>query len=103
MELATIEAKEVDQIWNDGDLNFHLHQNHFNRRNIEKENILTAADTFVIVRGIAGIGKSTIIKSYVKSWMDSKILTGKTPNEAKIDFLFKFTCRELNTIENLKS
>ena len=52
------------------------------------------------MRGVAGIGKSTLIQRYVLKWPKNEILNGKN-NEQKIDFLFFFECRELNTITNI--
>ena len=60
-------------------------------------------DQLVIVRGVAGIGKSTMIKRYVLKWAKNEILTSSTDNAKHIDFLFFFECRELNTTPNICS
>ena len=62
--------------------------------------ILTTEDNFVIVRGIAGIGKSTMVETFVLKWAKSQLLTGvrDSPN---IKFLFRITCREVNVRSNV--
>ena len=60
-------------------------------------------DQLVIVRGVAGIGKSTMIKRYVLKWAKDEILASSTDNAKSIDFLFFFECRELNTTPNIGS
>lgn len=100
VELAVIEAEEMDEIWKNGEIVAHLELKHFNRRKIPFQDILRKKDSFVVVRGIAGIGKSTMIQSYVSRWIDSSTTFGE--EEAKIDFVFKFTCRDLNVVGEIE-
>ena len=99
VELAIIEAKQIDEAWSISDRDYHMKTKHFEKKSIKLENILSISDDFVIVRGIAGIGKTSMVDSYVLKWAKQEILNGKN-NSHKIDFLFKLTCRKINTFSN---
>lgn len=105
VDLAILQAEEIDDLWNHSERDFHIAQNHFTHTSIKMEDILMSADDFVIVRGIAGIGKSTMIESYVLKWANSEILTGEEEGAGpKIDFLFQLNCRDINaTSRNVDS
>ena len=66
------------------------------------EDILSRIDNFVVVRGIAGIEKTSMVDSYVLKWAKQEILNGQN-NSHQIDFLFKLTCRKINTFSNVSS
>lgn len=76
---------------------------HIQSENISINHIWEPNDQLVVVRGIAGIGKSTLIKRYVQKWAKDEILTGENNENEKVKFLFFFECRELNTMTDLKS
>ena len=69
---------------------------------INPDNIWKPPEQIVFLRGVAGIGKSTLINKYVLKWAEGKILKGET-GDGKIDFLFFFDCRRLNTTPNLST
>lgn len=99
VELAIIDAKEMDKIWNNDEATIHLQLNHFDRSKIPVDNIVTKKDKFVVLRGIAGIGKSTLVQSYVQRWTNPE--TKYAEDEATIHFFFKFNCRDLNTLDEI--
>ena len=100
VDLAIIEAKEMDNDWNKGDRDFFMKTKHFERTSIKLEEILSQSDEFVIVRGIAGIGKTSMVDSYVLKWAQGVLLNGKD-NSQQIHILFKLTCRNVNTFSNV--
>ena len=100
VELAIIEAKEIDHDWSKGDRDFFMKTKHFERTSIKLEEILSQSDEFVVVRGIAGIGKTSMVDSYVLKWAQGVLLNGKG-NSQEIDILFKLTCRNINTFSNV--
>ena len=102
IELAIIEAQLMDEDWSGGDRDYHMKTNHFERTSITFEDIFSRQDEFVIVRGIAGIGKTSMVDSYVLKWAKDEILNGKN-NSHQIDFLFKLTCRNINTFTNIST
>ena len=102
VELAIIEAKQIDEAWSTGDRDYHMKTTHFAKKSIKLKDILSRVDNFVVVRGIAGIGKTSMVDSYVLKWAKQEILNGKN-NSLKIDFLFKLTCRKINTFSNIST
>ncbi|XP_057309590.1 NACHT, LRR and PYD domains-containing protein 4-like [Hydractinia symbiolongicarpus] len=63
------------------------------KKKIEIKDIVKESDGCVLIRGIAGIGKTSLIDQLVFQWADGKMLND-------FDFVFKFTCRQINTITN---
>ena len=102
VELAIIEANQIDEAWSTDDRDFHMKTTHFKKKSIKLKDILSKSDDFVIVRGIAGIGKTSMVDSYVLKWAKQKILKGEK-NSLQIDFLFKLTCRKINTFSNVST
>ena len=66
------------------------------------EEVLSKDDEFVIVRGIAGIGKTSLVDSYVLKWAQGELLNGKN-NSPHIVLLFKLVGRNLNTVSNVST
>ena len=102
VELAIIEAQLMDEDWSGGDRDYHMKTKHFERTSITFEEIFSRKDEFVIVRGIAGIGKTSMVDSYILKWAKHEILNGNN-NSHHIDFLFKLTCRNINTFTNINT
>ena len=102
VELAIIEAQLMDEDWSGGDRDYHMKTKHFERTSITFQEIFSRKDEFVIVRGIAGIGKTSMVDSYVLKWEKHEILNGNN-NSHHIDFLFKLTCRNINTFTNIST
>lgn len=66
------------------------------RNTIHIKDIVQENDKCVFIRGIAGIGKTSLVDNFVLQWANETIMKD-------IDFVFKFTCRELNTLNNISS
>ena len=103
VNLAIIEAQLMDKDWSDGDRDFHMKTKHFERTSITFEEIFSREDDFVVVRGIAGIGKTSMVDSFVLKWAKHELLNGKENNSLQIDFLFKLTGRNINTFTNIST
>ena len=100
VDIAIIEAKEIDHDWSKGDRDLFMKTKDFERTSIKLEEIVSQSDEFVVVRGIAGIGKTSMVDSYVLKWAQGVLLNGKE-NSQQIDILFKLTCRNVNTFSNI--
>ena len=60
------------------------------------DQILLSSDELVFLSGIGGMGKTTLLDMFTYKWAK-----GDLHNEAaNIEFIFKFTCRNLNNISN---
>ena len=102
VDLAVLSSYAVDLEWSNSDRDTIMKMRHLEQESIGIDDIWKPTDQLVIARGIAGIGKSTLIKRYILKWAKDQILNGLAEC-GKIDFLFFFECRELNTTPNLNS
>lgn len=102
VDLAIIDASEIDEEWKQSDRKHHLKTAYLFKANVKLKDLFAASDKFVITRGVAGIGKTTMTDTFVLKWAKKELLNGKEFTE-KVDFLFKFTCRDLNTINNINN
>jgi len=97
VELAVLNASTVNEEWNNSDRDTLMAQQYLQMTSTNIEHIFQKTDQIVIVRGVAGIGKSTLIDNFILKWASNEVLV-----EENINFLFHFTCRKLNTIaENI--
>ena len=103
VDLAVLSARKVDLEWSNSDRKALLEMKHIQSEGIAINDIWEPDDQLVIVRGVAGIGKSTLIKRYVLKWARDEILAGENNKNDKVNFLFFFECRELNTMKDLKT
>ena len=87
----------MDKYWSKDDREYHTKITHLEKTSINLEDMLSYSNDFVIVRGIAGIGKTSLVDSYVLRWAQQEILNG-AKNSPQVDFLFKLTCRHINTL-----
>ncbi|XP_057311094.1 uncharacterized protein LOC130648960 [Hydractinia symbiolongicarpus] len=97
VDLAIIDASEIDEEWKQSDRKYHLKTAYLFKANVKLKDLFAVSDKFVITRGVAGIGKTTMTDTFVLKWAKKELLNGK------VDFLFKFTCRDLNTIDNINN
>jgi len=88
ISLAVIDASEVDKEWSNSDRDALMEQRYLKMKSTDIEHIVQNDDQVVVVRGVA-----TLIDMFTLKWAKGAIL-----KEEKIDFLFRFTCRELNRI-----
>ena len=102
VDLSVISGEKVDLEWHNSDREAIMNLKYLNQKSICLDKIWEPTDQLVMVRGVAGIGKSTMIKRYILKWAKEEILTDANDNE-KIDFLFFLECRELNTKPKISS
>ena len=100
VDLVVISGEVVDSEWHNSDREAIMNLKYLKHESICLDKLWEPTDQIVMVRGVAGIGKSTMINRYVLKWANEEILT-ETNDMAKIDFLFFLECRELNTKPNL--
>ena len=95
IDLAVVHETEYDEKYSEHE-NF-ICQMSSKRETILLDNIVYVEDNFTLITGIAGIGKSELIKKIVSKWRKRELFNGKdgSPN---IEALFFLKCRELNTI-----
>ena len=119
VELALTKSDDVDKEWKEhGDYSYHMNQMH-NTSNFVKialKDLVTLYDLFVMLRGIAGQGKSTLVNQIVfewavnhmwrekpslsdkmYKWVQKKLKTG--PSYPNYSLVLLFSCRELNVLE----
>ena len=100
VDLSVISGETADTEWLNSDREDVMDLKYLKQESICLDKIWEPTDQLVIVRGVAGIGKSTMIKRYVLKWAKDEILTD---NNGRIEFLFFLECCELNAKPNLKS
>uniref|UniRef100_A0A7M5V9V8 Uncharacterized protein n=1 Tax=Clytia hemisphaerica TaxID=252671 RepID=A0A7M5V9V8_9CNID len=98
VELAIIKGKNVDEKFLNSNRDYHLQQVLLDKQMISLDQLITKDERFVMISGIPGIGKSTLVKKVILDWDKRLLLSGKGPSP-NIQILFPILCRELNTID----
>ena len=98
IDLAVLCGEKVDAEWHNSDRETLMEQKYLQLESIDIENIWESSDQLVVIRGVAGIGKSTLIQRYVLKWSKNEVLLD---DNEKVDFLFIFQCRDLNTMQHV--
>uniref|UniRef100_A0A7M5V3D0 NACHT domain-containing protein n=1 Tax=Clytia hemisphaerica TaxID=252671 RepID=A0A7M5V3D0_9CNID len=98
IDLAVISSASVDREWSNSDRQTLMEQRYLEFESIEMQDIVKDTDQLVVVRGVAGVGKSSYIQMLALKWAKREIMNTLSN---KIDFLFTFTCREINTLPDL--
>ena len=99
VDVALIGSREVDKDWIQSDRECHLRTFEKIKQNITYKELLTADDRFLLLRGIAGIGKTCLLDYLMFQWAVGKLWNGND-NQPHFDFLFRFNCRELNLYQD---
>jgi len=95
IDLAVLEAEIIDNDWHNSDRQSMIKQKHLKLSSIDINKLFQSDDELVFIRGVAGIGKSTLIDMYTLKWAKGEL------KEVNFDFVFTFTCREINTYEEI--
>ena len=77
------------------DRDAHLKQLQNQKEQLDIFEVIKQEDTYVVMNGIPGVGKTTLINSLLYKWSCGEIWNGKDGNP-KFDFVFVLYCRELN-------
>ena len=95
VSLAVIPSAEVDRDWLHSDREYHLANFDKDRQTLNYDDLLTVNDKFLILRGIAGIGKTSLMDYLLLQWANGRIWNS-SEKQLSFKFVFKFACRELN-------
>ena len=63
---------------------------------VEPNELVQEEDHLIVIRGIAGIGKTSFVDSFILKWINGEVIKD-------IDYLVKLSCRELNRLRNIES
>ena len=100
VDLALVHSAEVDRDWFISDREYHLAANYDkDRQMLSYKDLLAVDDKYVILRGIAGVGKTSLIDYMLLQWANG-CLWNNVQNMPSFAFVFKFPCRELNLYQN---
>ena len=97
VDLAVVDSLEVEKDWKQSERTYHLALKHEAKEFIEIEDIVTADVRLVSLRGVAGIGKTSLLESIAHRWANNELYTGEN-NSLQVDLLFIFNCRQLNLL-----
>ena len=77
------------------DRDAHLKQLQNQKEELDIFDVMKQADKYVVMNGIPGVGKTTLINNLLYKWSCEEIWNGKDGNPG-FDFVFVLYCRELN-------
>ena len=89
VDVALVESAEVDKDWIQNDREHHLRTFEKIKQNITYEELLTSNYRFVLLRGIAGIGKASLLDYLTLKWASGALWNEKI-NHPYFDFVFRF-------------
>ncbi|XP_066929390.1 uncharacterized protein [Clytia hemisphaerica] len=98
IDLVVLPSADVDKEWSNSDRAALIEQQKYKKREKSTKDInqiLPSDNEAVFVRGVAGIGKTTLLDMFTYKWAKRELR-----NTASIEFMFHFRCRELNIISN---
>ncbi|XP_066926046.1 uncharacterized protein [Clytia hemisphaerica] len=93
IDLVVLPSTIVDKEWSNSDRAALMEHENLPKTTIHKSinQVLLPNDELVFIRGIGGIGKTSLLDMLTYKWAK-----GEIPDLSAIKFLFKFTCRDLN-------
>ena len=96
IDLIVLPSVDVDEEWTNSDRETLVKHRFIRKEGTRKavDQLITPDDDTVFIRGVAGIGKSTLIDMYTFMWAKKDL------QSLDFDFAFKFTCREMNEISD---
>ena len=95
VNLSLIESIDKSFYLEDCDRDAHLKRLGSQREEISIHDVINKEDKYVIINGIPGVGKTTLVNSLLYQWSCENIWNGKDGNPT-FDFVFVLYCRELN-------
>ena len=99
VDLAMACNEEVDKEWLHSDREYHLANYSKEKQMLKYDDLITTTDKFLILRGIAGIGKTSLLDYLLLQWANGNIWNNDD-SQPSFQFVFKFTCRELNLCQD---
>ena len=102
VDLALRESAQVDKDWMQNDRVYHLKTFEKIQQKINYDDLLTSDDHFLVLKGIAGIGKTSLLDYLVLQWAHGRLWNNKkNESQPSFDFVFRFNCRDLNLYDNM--
>ena len=103
VELALSTWRDVDEeLENSSDYLYHQkHYQSYSGRRISMQEILQLDDIVIMMRGIAGIGKTTLVDQMVSEWGHKRLWRGKN-GSPDYKFVFLLSAKDLNCLESNK-
>lgn len=95
VDLAILTGKEYDQMWNRNERDYHINQLSLLKDKITLEDLVKVGEKYILVSGIAGIGKSELVDNVILKWAKGELFNGRD-GMPKIELLIPIKCRELN-------
>ena len=99
VDLVLVDSAEVDRDWFISDREYHLAHSHKDKQKLCQNDLLAVDDKFLIIRGVAGVGKTSLIDYLILQWANG-CLWNSDQNQPTFKFVFKFVCRELNLYQS---
>ena len=97
IDLAVIDDEEADKRYENSDREYQLNILRSNKAPVTLQEIVTENDQFVFISGVAGIGKSTLVKKMVLEWKEGRLFNGKN-GSPYMQLVLPILCRELNKL-----
>ena len=95
VNLSLIENIDKSFYLENCDHDAHLKRLKSQREQISIPDVINKEDKYVIINGIPGVGKTTLVNSLLYQWSCGEIWNGED-GRPKFDFVFVLYCRELN-------
>ena len=73
VDISLVKSAEVDKDWIQSDREHHLRTFEKIKQNVTYEELLTSNDRFCLLRGIAGIGKTSLLDCLMLKWASGKL------------------------------
>ena len=99
VDLAMANSAEVDNRWLHSDREYHLANYRKEKQTLDSNDLLSVSDKFLILRGIAGIGKTSLIEHLLLQWANGAVWNG-TGSQPSFQFVFRFAARERNLFQS---
>ncbi|XP_057316302.1 NACHT, LRR and PYD domains-containing protein 3-like isoform X2 [Hydractinia symbiolongicarpus] len=90
VDLMISNSREFQKMCSKSDREHHINMQLNHEKSIGIENLLSKKYSFLLLRGVAGIGKSVLTKHCAYLWATNNLWHDKK-------FVFNFTCREMNS------
>ena len=98
VDLAIVDTPLVEKEWMNCDRQYHLRTYHQEKSYIEYKEVLKETDESVLLRGIAGIGKTSMLDYLILQWAQNAIWNGDG-NQPDSQYVFRFNGREINRFQ----
>lgn len=95
VDLAILTGREYNQLWSTNERDYHIKQLSLLKDNITLKDLVKTEDKYLLVSGIAGIGKSELVNTVILKWAKGELFDGGN-DMPKIELLIPIKCRELN-------